>query len=221
MGPLNLGRGYRRARSLVAGAGFAEDIAWAEGLANVRPDAHYILRESAWVIVNSGFRFQVAVKLWPRLREVFHDFQLERVSLACVPPALEILDHPGKMEAIAEMACILRVEGIDRILEEAKDPPRLQRLPWIGRITCYHLGKLLGADVVKPDVHLQRAAAAAGQPSALALCDAIRVELGADADRRTVIDSVLWRYGEQQRARAWPEWAELWDTAPKPTSALG
>jgi hypothetical protein len=82
----------------------------------------------------------------------------------------------------------------------------LTRLPYIGKITCYHLAKLLGADVVKPDVHLTRAAHAAGKASALALCETVRDEIG---ERLTVIDSVFWRYGEQQIARGWPSWELL------------
>jgi hypothetical protein len=62
-------------------------------------------------------------------------------------------------------------------------------------------------DVIKPDVHLTRAAKAAGFETALGLCENIRELSG---DRLTVIDSVLWRYGEQRETQSWPTWEQLW-----------
>ncbi len=198
--------GYLEALGRVSDAGYAHDIDWADGLSRVKPDPLYVLREGAWVIVNSGFRYAVARKLWPRLLEVFHDFEVDRVTDDCLPAALAVLNHVGKMSAIVKLAAIVCDEGIDRILADAKDPPKLTRLPWIGKITCWHYAKVLGVDVVKPDVHLVRAAGAARYDTPAALCEAIRDFTG---DRLTVVDSVLWRYGEQQQARGWPAWAEL------------
>lgn len=199
----NIASGYLNAKRLVIDAGYATDIDWAEDLAKIQPDAHYVMREAAWVIVNSGFRYQVARKLWPGLRMAFHEFVPQLVDETCLEPALAVLGHKGKMGAIVKLAAIIRAEGVDRILAEAKDPPQLTRLPFIGKITCYHLAKVLGVDVIKPDVHLTRAAKAAAKPSPLALCVSIRDVTG---DRLTVVDSVLWRYGEQQIARGWPSW---------------
>jgi len=204
---MTLGAGYLTARRRIVEAGFGDDITWAEGLAKVRPDADYVLREAAWVIVNSGFRFQVARRLWPGLEQAFRGFKVPAVNETCAPAALAVLNHPGKIGAIIRFAEVLHREGSEAIVALSQHPPDLVCLPWIGKITCWHLAKVLGADVVKPDVHLQRAAQAAKTSSPLALCEAIRAELG---DRLTVIDSVLWRYGEQQRARGWPGWAELW-----------
>lgn len=198
--------GYLEAFGRVNDAGYARDIDWADGLARVRPDPVYVLREGAWVIVNSGFRYAVARKLWPRLLEAFHEFDVDRVTESCLPAALAALNHVGKMGAIVKLAAIVRAEDIDRILADAKDPPKLTRLPWVGKITCWHYAKVLGVDVVKPDVHLVRAAKAAKYDTPAALCEAIRDFTG---DRLTVVDSVLWRYGEQQQARGWPVWADL------------
>lgn len=205
---MNIVAGYLIARRRVIEAGFGDDITWAEELAHVRHDAGYILREGAWVIINSGFRFQVARRLWPGLRDAFHDFDVARVDAACcTSTALTVLNHPGKIGAIIELAVELRREGPAPILAHAKTPMKLTRLPWIGRITCWHLAKVLGADVVKPDVHLQRAAAAAHMGATLELCEIIRA---GTAHRLAVIDTILWRYGEQQRGRRWPGWDALW-----------
>jgi hypothetical protein len=202
--------GYLHAKRRIIEAGFANDIDWAEGLAKVVPDAHYVMRETAWVIINSGFRAKVAQKLWPRLRFAFNEFVPQLIDETNFKAAMAILAHEGKMKAIVKVAEIITRDGIGQILEDAKDPPRLTRLPFIGKITCYHLAKVLGVDVVKPDVHLTRAAVAAKKPSPLALCEAIRNAIG---DTLTVVDSVLWRYGEQQEARKWPTWDMLFEVS--------
>jgi hypothetical protein len=190
----------------VAGGGYSADIEWAEQLRYVRPDPQYVLQEGAWVIVNSGFRYAVAQKLWPWLLEAFHHFEPDKVNWGCIPDAMMVLAHEKKLAAIVTLADIVRTEGIETLLEQAKDPLQLTRLPYIGKVTCWHFAKVLGADVVKPDVHLERAAKAAGYPTPLAMCEMIRGKTG---DRLTVIDSVLWRYGEQREKRGWATWAEL------------
>jgi hypothetical protein len=208
--------GYMEAYGRVVEAGFEKDIQWAQDLAKVEPDARYVMCEGAWVIVNSGFRYNVARKLWPRLQVAFCDFDHMCIGPELLPRALKVLRHERKMGAIVELARIIRDEGIDTILADAKDPPKLTRLPYIGKVTCWHFAKVLGVDVVKPDVHLQRAAAAAGFPSPLALCEAIR---DASGDRLTVVDSVLWRYGQQRQERGWPAWEALLNGSPSDTTS--
>ncbi len=201
---------YLEAKFKVIEAGYEEDIAWAEGLERVEPDAEYVVREAAWVIVNSGFRFQVARKLWPRISQAFCNWELARIDESCVIEALGVLNHVGKMNAIWTIAKLVREEGIEQILADAREPKKLKRLPFIGPTTCWHLAKVLGADVIKPDVHLTRAAKAAGFDKAIGLCEAIRELTGSPSERLTVIDSVLWRYGEQQVSQGWSDWGQLW-----------
>ena len=203
--------GYLRAKQLVLGAGYGEDILWAEALARVVPNPVYVWREAAWVVVNSGFRYQVAVKIWPGLLAAFHGFDLAKLDDGCRVAALQVLKHPGKIDAICTIGQEVRAHGIARILDEARTPTRLRRLPWIGPVTCWHLAKVLGVDAVKPDLHLLRAALAARCQNTAELCTAIQTATG---DRLAVVDSVLWRYGEQQRARRWPSWEELWASPP-------
>jgi hypothetical protein len=199
--------GYLDAKERVIDAGYGPDVLWAEDLQHVTPDPQYVLREFAWVVVNSGFRYQVARKLWPRLLKAFHDFNPQKVNSECLGPGLKVLNHRRKLEAIIKVAGIIREEGIWRILQDSKEPRKLTRLPWIGPTTCWHLAKVLGADAIKPDVHLQRAAKAAGFSEAIELARAIQ---NASGETLTVIDSVLWRYGEQRVAQKWPDWPDLW-----------
>ena len=67
----------------------------------------------------------------------------------------------------------------------------IQTLPFMGPATSYHLAKNIGLDVVKPDRHLLRMAAAVGYDSPSLLCEDIAASVG---DRVSVVDVVLWRF---------------------------
>jgi hypothetical protein len=203
--------GYQKAYSRVWTAGYEDDIVWALDLADVEPDAHYVFSETAWVIVNSGFRYAVARKLWPAMRQAFRRFDpaaVMRDQNDVRAKALSVLNYPRKIDAILHIAKLIALsdDGLEHIIRDAQEPPRLCRLPFIGPVTCWHLAKVLGVDCVKPDVHLMRAAEAAGYKTPLALCEAIRET---EDHRLTVVDSVLWRYGEQRQARGWDDWKAL------------
>lgn len=201
--------GYLTAKEFVVRAGFASDIDWAENLRFVQLTPGYVMRETAWVIVNSGFRFQVARKLWPALEDAFNGFDPERIDERCRPGALRVLNYPRKIDAIIQMACLVR-DCFDIIVEHRADVDYLRSLPFIGPVTCYHLAKLLGADVVKPDVHLVRASTAA-EMEPQALCNLLGSLTG---DRATTVDSVLWRWAEQKQAKL-EDWMLLFSSATK------
>ncbi len=208
---MNLLKGYLDAKVRIEEAGYGPDIEWAENLLLLRRSGLtplYVLREHGWVVLNSGFRFQVAVKLWPDILKAFNGFEPDKVDATCLLDGLKRLNHPGKLGAMVEMAALIRKDGIEPILKDADSPLKLCRLPWIGKITCWHYAKVLGVDAVKPDVHLKRAAKSAGFETPLQLAQAIRTELG---DPLTVVDSILWRYGEQKTQRGWPDWKELFE----------
>jgi hypothetical protein len=223
--PAQLDERYELACSLVVSAGFACDIDWANALKNVVPDKRYVMRETAWVIVNSGFRYAVARKLWPGLCDATGNFDPSLMVFdapKCRRQCLRVLNYPKKIDAILEVARILLSEGHESIVLDANDPPKLCRLPFIGPTTCWHLAKVLGADSVKPDVHLKRAAAAAGFDNPLELCRSLQRSGDVYRERLTVIDSVLWRYGEQLQSQGWPDWDLLFgDVMPSTTTVRG
>ena len=203
---------YLRAFEHIVQAGFIQDVNWARALASVRPDRGYVVSEAAWGIVNSGFRYQVARRMWPSLLKAASGFDVSKMlksrqeTKRCM---LAVLNYPRKIDAILAIAELSEGEGWKQIVQDAKEPTKLQRLPFIGPTTCFHLAKSLGTDCVKPDVHLRRAAAAAGYETPLALCEAIRCEADVRRSRLVLVDIVLWRYGEQQASRGWPPWEEL------------
>jgi hypothetical protein len=211
--PSELRLGYIRAKTIVASS-YYKDIDWAQGLEYVRPNEHYTVLQVAWVIMNSGFKYSVAMKLWPKMLDAtggFDPLVMVRARDQVRLDMLKVLNYPKKVDAILEVARIIQHGGLQEILEDAKDPPKLTRLPFIGKVTCWHLAKILGIDCVKPDVHLKRAATAAGFSTPLELCQAIQGV--AKSESLTLIDTVLWRYGEQMKARGWPDWPELWSAS--------
>lgn len=154
-----------------------DDIYWAERLAAPKC-ADDFASEAIFVICNSGMKNTVARGIFERCM----------VSLRCGWPVRDVFGHPGKAAAIEriwrEREALLR--------DYLAAPDKLEfcsSLPWVGDITKYHLAKNLGADVAKPDVHLQRLADRE-QTTAQALCERLARELGL---RVATVDTVLWR----------------------------
>jgi hypothetical protein len=101
--------------------------------------------------------------------------------------------NTAKLEAIVQIAFIIREEGFDEFKACVLREPisALQVLPFIGPITSWHLAKNLGMDVVKPDRHLVRVPSALGFSSAQEVCVAISNLV---REPLKVVDLVLWRY---------------------------
>lgn len=164
-----------------------EDIAWAQEVQTPANPDRFAL-EAIFVICNSGMKNTVARRIYDRVQEA-----LERGT-----PVREVFKHEGKAAAIERiwrereqlyanlMAIVLTHEGEElgrRLLEFCES------LPWIGGITKYHLAKNFGADVAKPDVHLQRLADREGC-TPQALCERLALATGW---RIATVDTLLWR----------------------------
>jgi hypothetical protein len=154
-----------------------DDIAWAETL-GAPPSAEQFAREAIFVICNSGMRATVAQGIFERCMH----------ALRGATPVIEVFGHVGKAAAI-EHIWANQEALLSGYLEAADKLEFCASLPWIGDITKYHLAKNLGADVAKPDVHLQRLADLQGV-SAQALCEGLAREVGL---RVATVDTVLWR----------------------------
>lgn len=173
---------YRDVRAELAGLGYAHDWEWSQSV-QAPETGDDLACEYAWVVINSGLRHTVARgimdRVWPRLIE----------GLPLYPV---VYGHAGKALAIGLMwdrrewrLAQFRQIGAntDRVLEWCES------LPWIGKITKYHLAKNLGVDVAKPDRWLVRLAEAESETVA-GLCERLARETG---DRIATVDVVLWR----------------------------
>lgn len=188
---------YLTARECVVAAGYAEEIDWQDHLCLDAISESDFLRESAWVILSAGMRETVIRRCFEAISNAFLSWRsaddIVRCRRTCVRGALRVFGHQAKIEAIGEVATVVATEGfaavVDRMRTEGVD--ELERLPFIGPVTRFHLAKNLGLDVVKPDRHLVRMAHAAGFSSPESMC---RVIADATGDRLATVDVVLWRY---------------------------
>ena len=156
----------------------------------------HVLREQAWVVLSSGMRATVVAGLFAQVSRAFCDWDavaIQKNPARCVTRALRAFAHEGKMNAIAANCLMLAHEGLDawkRALV-AHGPRWLTRFRYIGPVTCWHLAKNIGLDVVKPDRHLVRMVRASGTRDATSFCSLFAKMTG---DRLAVVDLVLWRY---------------------------
>jgi hypothetical protein len=159
------------------GAQGREDIAWAEQLGPPETADDFAL-ETIYVICNSGMRYTVARGIYDRVV----------AALRAGRPAGSAFGHSGKaaaIDAIWRDRAALR----EAYLAAADKVAWCAELPWVGGITKYHVAKNFGADVAKPDVHLQRLADLNGC-SVHELCAGLARETGY---RVATVDTLLWR----------------------------
>ena len=159
-------------------AGYADaDIDWSEKC-GPPASAEDFAREAIFVICNSGMKNTVARGIFNRVL----------AALARGDSARTAFNHPGKARAIDDIWA-RREEYLAGFLSAADPLEYCASIPWIGAITKYHLAKNFGAQVAKPDVHLQRLAALEGS-TPQALCERLAQESGF---KIATVDVLLWR----------------------------
>lgn len=159
------------------GAQAQADIAWAE---ECRPPeyAEDFALEAIFVICNSGMQNVIARAIFDRVVD----------ALCLGHPASAAFGHVGKARAIEEIWRD-REKLLAGYLAAEDKLAFCASLPWIGEITKYHLAKNFGAQVAKPDVHLQRIADREGT-TPQAVCERLAKETGLKVP---TIDTILWR----------------------------
>jgi hypothetical protein len=162
--------------------GYGGDRLWSQSVKPPETPEDFV-REYVWVVLNSGMKNTIARKIMDRVWPV----------VSAGGSASTVFGHPGK------------AAGINRVWRDRKmlfgalhskladDPVGLpdwcQTLPWVGKITKFHLAKNLGADVAKPDRWLERLASCEGD-TVDSLCSRLALETG---DRVATVDLILWR----------------------------
>jgi hypothetical protein len=188
---------FELACGYTSSGGFAAEVDWQRNVNFAEFSETQLLREAAWVILCSGFREAIVRRIFDHISLCFFDWESAAEILEyreiCVRAARDSLRNEPKLNAI--VACAERIvsEGFEDVKGAVlRDPIReLQRLPFIGPITAWHLAKNLGLDVAKPDRHLARLATKCGYSSAGALCEDL-----ANRNREQIkaVDLILWRF---------------------------
>lgn len=157
--------------------GYGDELEWQESLKPCTVPLQFV-SETIWVILNSGMREQIA-------RIICH-----RIDRA-IEEGLDISTAFGHKGKVAAIKYVLE-NGADLFAKWQAATDKivfLQTIPFIGKITCWHLAKNLGEDCVKPDRHLVRIASQYDL-SPDSLCKKLSSETGY---RKCTIDIVLWR----------------------------
>lgn len=123
----------------------------------------FFFREYAWVVHATGFSAKAVGKFMPRLMEAYGGWK--KLSSENFVPAFKrvkkVCNNRQKAKAIHSMAKLMAKHADwDKFkTEQLSKPELLSKLPYIGKITCFHLGRNIGLlDCVKPDLHLIRLA---------------------------------------------------------------
>lgn len=168
---------FRRIERAVRDAGYGPIIEWTEGI--VEPvDADAFAREAIYVICNSGMKVTVAEPIYQRCMQALSEGQ----------SATTVFGHPGKGPAIDEIWA-KRYALFEEYCFVSDKVEFCADIPWIGPVTKYHLAKNFGADVAKPDVHMERLAQAERTTPAK-LCKRLAKQTGY---RAATVDTILWR----------------------------
>lgn len=152
-------------------------IDWSESI-EPAPDPDAFADRAIYVICNSGLANSIAEPIYQRCMLALHKGRSAATEFG----------HPGKRNAID--AIWENRETLFERYQATTDPIGfLQSLPWIGPVTSFHLAKNLGADVAKPDVHMERLARR-DRTDTHRLCRRLSKQTGY---RVATIDTVLWR----------------------------
>ncbi|TIX28895.1 hypothetical protein [Mesorhizobium sp.] len=154
-----------------------DDIAWSEACC-APTSADDFASEAIFVICNSGMKNTIAVKIFAKVI----------AAIRGGTSVFAVFGHPGKAKAIDDI-WRRRDELLAQYLAAADKVAFCETLPWIGGITKYHLAKNFGADVAKPDVHLQRLADREGV-TPQRLCERLAQDSGY---KIATVDVLLWR----------------------------
>jgi len=188
---------YFHAKAIVEERGFHREAEWQKSLVFENLTESEFLRESAWVILCSGFNESIVRKHFSYISLCFHDWMSARAicedRAVCESTALTAIRHAGKMSAICSISKSVDSEGFGNLKERIWNCPidTLRRLPYIGEITVWHLAKNIGFPVAKPDRHMQRLSKTLGYGDVQHLCADLSMLTGEEIP---VVDITLWRY---------------------------
>lgn len=186
---------YKTARKAIDCSPFVSEVC----LLNepVLVDESSFLRESAWVVLNSGFRESTVRTKFDFISLAYFDWEsaheIVRNAKLCEELAYEVFANKSKLRAISNIAAIIIDRGFAEFWRDVESEAyvTLQTLPYIGPVTAWHLMKNLGFNVSKPDRHLRRCADAFGFQTGQEMCNFLSRATG---DSVAAVDHVVWRY---------------------------
>lgn len=156
----------------------------------------HFFSEYVWVVHATGFSAKAVGKLIIRLAEAYGPWWTlaETESPKVLARVTKVVNNPMKVSAVHAMAKHM-LAGVEDYgwaayrTHHLSTPEMLTKLPFIGKVTCFHLGRNIGLlDCVKPDLHLIRMAEHWGYKDCTEMCKAVQpdgIPLG-------IVDLALW-----------------------------
>lgn len=162
--------------------------------ADVTPE--HFFSEFVWVVHATGFSAKAVGKFMPNLMKAYGPWETLAwtASEIVVNRVKQVVNNPQKIKAVHAMAGLMAagIKAQDWTIykrENLDTPEKLAKLPYIGKVTCFHLGRNIGLlECVKPDLHLIRMAEHWGFKSCEEMCKSVQpkgVPLG-------IVDLALW-----------------------------
>lgn len=161
---------------------FPEEVEWQNSVKFSKTTPKYFFEQYVWVVLASGFKESIVQKIYDKWKKNPKDFSTIRHHLK-----RKAIESTSRRYRLLFSELRSKKTNYDRV-------EYLATLPYVGKITKYHLAKNLGIDVAKPDVHLQRLMKRFWFADVQQMCESIRKKTH---HRISVIDIVLWRYAEQ------------------------
>ncbi len=187
---------YVEAKERLLAQGFAAELDWQESRSIKLLTESEFLRQSAWVVLSSGFRTAVVARLFPAVEAAFLGWrsaaEITKHSDDCKAKAYRVFRNDKKLSAICAISERVASTGFESVKQHIQSSCQsfLVSLPYIGPVTSLHLMKNIGLNVAKPDRHLLRIARLAGYDSPQELCARISDFVG---DGVAEVDYVLWK----------------------------
>jgi hypothetical protein len=193
---------YLTFKDTLLNLGYSDEIEWQDSRRLETLSEPEFLAEAAWVILSAGMSAAVIKRIYPQISESYY-WWVSAARIAenkedCERRSFTVFRNLPKIHALSHLCVRVCLSGFDHIVSRLKQdgPSYLSSFHFIGPVTCLHLAKNIGIDVVKPDRHLVRIAHAAGFDTPHEICSKIAELTG---DRLSVIDLVLWRYATLHR----------------------
>ena len=127
-----------------------------------------------WVVYVSGFNASIVAQKWELLRKAWMQFNPYMCEKNQYLEANRVISNEMKNQAITKISQEIRACGSHFhekfSLKYLEDRYKMQRLPYIGGVTSFHLARNLGFHEVKPDLHLERLRKHFGFGSTDAMC---------------------------------------------------
>jgi hypothetical protein len=153
------------------------------------------MREYGWTVYAAGFKNSVLERKFPALEKAFEGFNLDRICrMTSTAPALSIINHAKKAEAVLEGARLISKIGFPNLKEQLvrMGADALVQLPYIGAINKNQLARNIGlASLHKNDVWVKRLVRLSGSRDDKELINNLSQKFG---ELPGIVDLILWRF---------------------------